>query len=184
MDTFRKASEYIVSEIASALKAIKEEQQESLMQSIQQAKRVFFVGAGRSCLMLNAFCMRLNHLGIESYVAGNIPCPPVGQEDLVIAMTGSGSTASVLAITSHSKEYGTTVFAITAGPDTLIEKISDKVLYIPAPTKESPSPGKTSSQLMGTLFEQVASIIFDTIIMQLSEDRDLEKIAARHTNLE
>ena len=184
MDTFRKASECIVSEISSVLKAINEEQLKSLMQSIQQAERIFFVGAGRSCLMLNAFCMRLNHLGFKAYVAGNIPCPPAGNGDIVIAMTGSGATASVLAITTQAREYGTQIFAITASPHTPIEKISHKVLYIPAPTKENLIQKGTSAQLMGTLFEQTASIVFDTIIMQLSEGCDNKTITTRHTNLE
>ena len=184
MNIYQEFSNNILSEISLVLQAVKEEQVKNLIQSIVDAKRVFFVGAGRSCLILNAFCMRLNHLGFESYVAGNIPCPPVKQGDLLITMTGSGTTPSVLSIVKHAKSFGPKICAITTCPDTEIEKISETTLYIPAPTKVPQNSNATSNQLMGTLFEQTASILFDTIIMILSKDITNQSIIARHTNLE
>lgn len=184
MSLYQEFSKYILSEISSVLQAVNEDQVRYLIQAIIDANKVFFIGAGRSCLILNAFCMRLNHLGFESYVAGNIPCPPVKQGDLVITMTGSGATPSVLSIVNHAKSFGPKICAITTCPDTEIEKISESALYIPAPTKVPHHKNSSSNQLMGTLFEQAASILFDSIIMVLSKDISNQTIIARHTNLE
>ncbi|HEU4379845.1 MAG TPA: 6-phospho-3-hexuloisomerase, partial [Hyphomicrobiaceae bacterium] len=44
--------------------------------SIIAAKRIFLYGAGRTGLVLQAFAMRLAHLGLEAHYVGQLSAPP------------------------------------------------------------------------------------------------------------
>jgi 6-phospho-3-hexuloisomerase len=156
---------------------------EQLMEEINQAKRVFCVGAGRSRIFLEAFSMRLNHLGKESYIAGNIPCPPARNGDLVIAASGSGATPSAIVILKQAKEAGARVALLTASPIQHLEGTVDLAINIVAPNGLVNGNGG-SRQLMRTLFEQTCFILEETLIAALSAGVPPEEIAARHTNLE
>jgi len=155
-----------------------------LLEEIKVADRIFCVAAGRSGILLNAFCMRLNQLGLESYIAGNVPCPPVGKGDVIIAASGSGSTPSVNAILKRGKEAGARIILLTAAPVENLAGIVDLAIDIQAPNglvnKESPE----SRQLMRTLYEQTCFILYESIVAVLSKDIPPEEIASRHTNLE
>ncbi|HJJ90205.1 MAG TPA: hypothetical protein O0Y05_04125, partial [Methanocorpusculum sp.] len=85
---FVGTSQAIIKEIEVAVHSVDSDGIHVLIDSIKKADKIFCVGAGRSRLILSAFCMRLNHLGFSSYVAGNIPCPPAGNGDLIIRATG------------------------------------------------------------------------------------------------
>ncbi len=56
-------------------------------------KKTLIVGAGRSGLVGKAFAMRLMHLGFDVYVLGETITPSIGEGDLVIVISGSGSGA-------------------------------------------------------------------------------------------
>lgn len=174
----------IIKEIEAGLSRIEESQMKNVIDAIIKAKKIFCIGAGRSKLVLSAFCMRLNHLGFEAYVAGGIPCPPVEQGDLVIAASGSGNTPSVLAILNRIKNTGAKIIIYTACPTPSISKVSDTIIEISAPSSLMHKENYASIQIMRTLFEQIVFIIGEGIIATLSEHMNLETIANRHTNLE
>jgi 6-phospho-3-hexuloisomerase len=173
----------ILKEISGSFSQIDVSETKKLIERIKLARRVFFVGAGRSKVMLAAFCMRLNQLGIESYIAGNIPCPPAGKGDLVIAASGSCETPSIMAILKRLKKLDIDIFLFTASPDTAIHAVADTIMRIQAPYTLSGNEG-TSRQLMRTLFEQTVFIIGETIVEELSADTPVEEIVTKHTNLE
>ncbi|MFP3207495.1 MAG: SIS domain-containing protein, partial [Caldivirga sp.] len=62
-----------------------------------RGNKVLVVGAGRSGLVARGFAMRLMHLGYKSYVLGETITPSVGSNDLVVAISGSGTTSIVVA---------------------------------------------------------------------------------------
>ena len=158
---------------------------QDLEQGIIVANRIFFVGAGRSRLMLSAFCMRLNQLGFESYIAGEIPCPVVRKGDLVIAASGSGTTPSIIAILKRIKKLQVPIFLFTATDGKRVDSFSSNILLIKAPNQLLNTPANTDSQqLMKTLFEQVVFLIGETVIKELSLTIPEKDIVARHTNLE
>ena len=49
-----------------------------LAAEILGAGRIVCYGLGREGLMIRAFCMRLMHLGLEAYMAGDVTTPPIG----------------------------------------------------------------------------------------------------------
>lgn len=174
----------ILHEMEGCFKLLDEKLVEDLHKKIKSSKRVFFIGAGRSRLMLSAFCMRLNHLGFEAYVAGNIPCPPVQDGDLVIAATGSGETPSVIGVLKRIKTPLVFVIVITACARKVPSDIADAVISVAAPDQLIHGGTTGTYQLMRTLFEQTVFLLAESIILSLGQNIPQAEIAARHTNLE
>jgi 6-phospho-3-hexuloisomerase len=177
----REIGNGVLREISSGFNKLAFPQIGLLVEEIRTAKRIFCIGAGRSRIMLTTFCMRLNHLGFEAYMAGNIPCPPARKGDLVIAASGSGDTPSVFAVLKRAQADGARIALLTAADGKNEE--ADLVVTIAAPNGLINKDGE-SGQLMRTLFEQILFILGETLIMVLSEAIPVEEIAARHTNLE
>jgi 6-phospho 3-hexuloisomerase len=98
-------------------------------------KRVFVYGAGRSGLVAKAFAQRLMHIGIESYVIGETINPSVKLGDTVLLVSGSGETASTVAISDKAKKVGAHVISVTTRPDSTLARLSDIVLQVSGKTK-------------------------------------------------
>ena len=54
----------VLAELDATLSGISEEHAIALVCEIEKAEGIFVAGAGRSGLMVRAFCMRLMHLGL------------------------------------------------------------------------------------------------------------------------
>ena len=175
------AGQRILIELGDNFSRLLPSQVTPFLAEIKQAKRIFCIGAGRSRIILSAFCMRLNQLGLESYLAGNIPCPPALKGDLVIAASGSATTPSVNAILKRAKDAGARIVLLTATKDHDLGGLIDLPINIHAPNG---LVNKDSKQPMRTLFEQICFILYESIIAVLSMNIAPEEIAARHTNLE
>ncbi|WP_320122997.1 SIS domain-containing protein [uncultured Sphaerochaeta sp.] len=156
---------------------------ETLTNQILSADNVFLLGAGRSKLMLATFCQRLNHLGINSYIVGEIPCPPSTKKSLIIAASGSGTTCSVMAILKNQKNLGTPIFLFTANMTEMFKDSADNILRINVPNSLYDKSSE-SKQLMRTAFEQIVFLIEESIVYELSQNIPHQLIASRHTNLE
>ena len=181
--TIQQCGMSIIDEISDTFAQIDTAQVDILIKKIQSAKKLFVIGAGRSKIMLEAFGMRLNHLGYNAFVAGNIPCPPAEKGDLVIAASGSGETPSIIAVLEHLKKIGVDIFLFTASPNPIPKSTADIVLRIPA-AYTLDGTGGCSRQLMRTLFEQIVFITGEAIIQKMSGDIPVEQIIKRHTNVE
>ena len=178
------AGQLILEELNNSFSKLLPSQVDQFINEIKRANRIFCVGAGRSRIILHVFCMRLNHLGMEAYVAGNIPCPPAQKDDLIVAASGSGTTPSVNAILKRAKKAGARIALLTASPAQNLADIVDITVDIQAPTGLVNKENQASMQLMRTLFEQVCFILYEGTIAALSTSISSEEIAARHTNLE
>src|SRR5919206_3998258 len=86
----------VLGEIAGVADKIDREQLSSLVDRLVSAPRVFVTGEGRSGLMSKAFAMRLMHLGLTVYAMGETITPAVRQDDLVVAVSGSGTTGGTV----------------------------------------------------------------------------------------
>ena len=62
--------ETILSEISIVMKRINVQDIEALSLILQEGRRIFVVGEGRSGFMAKSFAMRLMHLGADVYVIG------------------------------------------------------------------------------------------------------------------
>ncbi|MDG9688474.1 SIS domain-containing protein, partial [Streptomyces sp. DH18] len=82
-------------ELKNASKQITEEQIDQFIETIDEHKRIFVYGTGRSGLMLKALAMRLMQIGYQSYVVGETTTPSIEKGDLLIVSSASGETQSV-----------------------------------------------------------------------------------------
>lgn len=167
----------ILKEIADTVNSIEAKNYKLLASNLIKAKRVFIAGAGRSGLAGRFFAIRLRHLGIESYVAGDNPCPPIKKGDLLIAVSYTGNKKTVIPIAEKGREAGAKVLTITSDKDTPLTKLSNHTIQIPI---------KHSLQFSGSLFEQSALIFLDIFAEDFRRQQGISRSAMikQHANLE
>ncbi|MGD1823566.1 MAG: SIS domain-containing protein [Pleomorphochaeta sp.] len=154
-----------------------------LVEAIKKKKRIFLSASGRCRLIMEAFCMRLNHLGINSFVVGNIPCPSSNEGDLLISLSGSGTTETIVNIENRALELDLETIIITTNKNMEYKK-NRHIININAPSRISDINNNLSFQLMGSLFEQSSFILLEIVIAILSEGISREFIINNHENLE
>ncbi len=175
----------IVEEIATIIRETDPDEMLALVGAILEANRIFVAGAGRSRLMMQAFAMRLMHVGLQSYVVGETVTPSIEPGDLLIVGSGSGRTRITLAIVEAANSEGARTCAITGHADSPVARRCDLVLHLHAPVIV-PQAKRRSQQPPGSLFEQCLLITCETLIMHLMERLGTteEQMRARHTKLE
>ena len=176
----------ILSEIQSSVGAVDANDLRNLVSEIDRAPKVFCLGAGRSGILLQAFCMRLNHLGVQAYMAGGLPCPPVGANDLIIVASGSGETRSVTAVLEQGRSAGARIALFTARRAGARGMEADVTVVIPAPAGLVNREHPQNLQPMRTLFEQAFFLLCESIVCWLKAKKGIgeEEMAQRHANLE
>lgn len=179
-------TESILAEITAVLARVKEEDLNKMTERIAGAKRIFVLGEGRSGLMAKAFAMRLMHLGAEVFVTGETIAPAIGAGDLLIAVSGSGTTHHVVWTAKKAQENGARIQAVSTNDESPLSDIADALLLVPAATKFRREKEAPSIQPLGSLFDQSAHILFDTICLQYAEKKKISQAEAfqRHSNLE
>lgn len=175
----------ILEEIGTVLERQEEGGMERIVAALQN-KRIFVIGEGRSGLMGKSFAMRLMHLGADVYVVGETITPSIGREDVLVAVSGSGTTQSVVWAARKAKELGCTVIAVTTEPSSELGALASLLLHIPAATKYRRANESASIQPLGSLFDQCAHIIFDAICLGYAASKleDHSSAFHRHSNLE
>ena len=158
-----------------------------LIGAIEEADKIFVMGAGRSGFVAKAFAMRLMHLGYNVYVVGETVTPRISKNDVLISISGSGETTSVVNISRKAKELiGSKLVAITQNKSSTLAGISDVVVVLKAKNKNQKDENLSNIAPLGTLFELTALIFLDGLVAELMglkslTERDLEK---RHAVLE
>jgi len=199
MKRFEEALDEILRGISESMTQLNHDQVENITQALLRArkagKRVLIVGAGRSGLVGRAFAMRLMHLGVNVYVMGETINPAVGQDDLAIIISGSGSTALPVTVAEIAKKLGVKVLAVTSNPDSLLGKAADHVVRVPGRSRVALEEEYHSRQLlgehesltpMGTLFENSCMIFLDSLIAELMGRLGMseEDLKRRHAVIE
>jgi len=167
----------VLREIAGTLENIDDKYNERLSCLLKKAKRVFVAGSGRSGLIGRSFAMRLKHLGIESYAAGETICPPIKKRDLLLLISFSGYIKTLLEPVKISKEAGAETLCITSTPDNPLAKASDYKIIIPA---------QKSVQFENSLFEQAVFVFLEGFVeyYRRKEKISFGEMSKRHANLE
>ena len=182
-----KFLDVISDQIESLKRSIDMRQVAEFMDAIERARKIFVMGAGRSGFVARAFAMRLMHLGYDVYVVGETVTPRIGEEDLLITISGSGETTSVVNISRKAKEeIGSTLAAITQNENSTLAKMSDVVVLLNGKNKHQRDETLSSIAPLGTMFELTALIFLDGLIAELMSiknltEKDLER---RHAVLE
>lgn len=152
---------------------------------LSKAPRVFTIGTGRSGLALQMAAMRFMHLGLPTHVVGETTAPAIGPGEVLVAASGSGSTARVVRAAQTARDQGADVIALTTAADSALAKTATEVLIIPAADKQD-FDGNVTVQYAGSLFEQSVLLITDALFHTLwqnsgSQARELWRL---HANLE
>jgi 6-phospho-3-hexuloisomerase len=158
----------VLKEITEVVQQVKIEDLEKFISFLTKDQRIFVSGEGRSGLMAKGFAMRLMHLGYKVYVIGETITPSLKEEDVFIAISGSGKSEGVLIDTQKAKKKGCKVLAVTGNKDSSIAKLAVYVLMVPGTTKAQTGEERKSVQLLSSLFDQSLHIVLDIVCLLLS----------------
>ncbi|RDI41629.1 6-phospho-3-hexuloisomerase [Falsibacillus pallidus] len=183
---YNQVQKEIAQEISNTLGQVDSESVAGLVEEIKKAEKVFFVGVGRVLLSLEAVAKRLAHLGINTYVVGQITEPAITEKDLLIVGSGSGESAFPLIIAKKAKQYKARVAHIGANPNCSMKEFSDHFVRIPVSTKLQLPNEIPSVQPMTSLFEQSLLLLGDSISLMLIREQniDMPSLWKYHANLE
>jgi 6-phospho-3-hexuloisomerase len=147
-----------------------------IVTSIVSARRVFFVGAGRTGLVARSFVIRLRQLDLEAYMAGEAATPRPNTNDCVIVCSGSMRTPSIVAIYKRMLSARIPVIVITRDRSAVN---SGRMIHIPIGDRASAAP-------LGTVFELSLQLLLDGLVPELMSrlKRDEKSMAHWHTTLE
>ena len=154
-----------------------------LLDALAPAKRVFLYGRGRSGFVARAFAVRLMHLGYATYVVGETITAPVQKDDVVLLVSGSGTTYPVVMTAEIGRKLGATVVAVTADPESEIARLAHIVVPVIPPEGNG---DRHRFAPLGTLFETAAWLFFDAVVAVLMErlHESEEDMRRRHATLE
>ncbi|MGM9618126.1 6-phospho-3-hexuloisomerase [Butyricicoccus sp.] len=177
-------AQVIVNELETSANQLNAESIDTIIRKVKTHDRIFVYGTGRSGLMLKAFAMRLMQIGLNAYVVGETTTPSVQKGDLLVVASASGETGSVCMTAQSALKQGTDLVVISSNPESTLGKIQTPDIVIEAATKFSTS--KASVQPLGSLFEQMLLVVFDTIILKMSQMQEgaNDDMAKRHASLE
>ncbi|MFJ7728550.1 6-phospho-3-hexuloisomerase [Neobacillus sp. NPDC097160] len=182
----KKIIRMIGEEVVSVLSKIDEEEALMVSTLLNKSKRIFVYGDGRSGLMGKAFAMRLMHGGYTVYVVGETITPSIEEDDLLILISGSGSSDMMYDFAKKAWNIGGNVILITTNRDSKIASVSHHVLVIPAATKYRRKVEPETIQPLGNQFDQSVHLVLDGIIihsLQMNETL-AQDMLKRHANLE
>lgn len=172
---------------------------EKLLKSLlgSKDKKIFTVGMGRSGFVARAFALRLMNLGFNVYFLGETITPAAEKGDLLIAISGTGTTKMVLTASAAARDIGARVIAITSFPESPLGKLADLVVEVKGRTKAGTPKEKDylTRQIMGvgepltplgSIFEINSMVFLDSLIVELmhrlgSTEADMKR---RHATLE
>ena len=196
MTIVKEVSTWLLTGIGGVIQSIEDSEIEKMIDILLSHKdhKTLLIGSGRSGFVGRAFALRLMHLGFNVYVSGETITPALTGDDLVVALSGSGTTTTVVAQAEVAKGVGSMVIAVTSHPDSPLAAIADEVIEVKGRSKidqildydEVQIRGEFSNAPLGTMFELSCMIFLDSIIAELMQrigasEFDLRK---RHANAE
>ncbi len=197
LKTFSAACYQITKGVERTLSRISQRQVEGMINMMLWAKfrRILVIGVGRSGLIGRAFAMRLMHLDFDVYVMGETITPAIGKGDLIIAISGSGTTKLAVTAAEIGKEVGAKIIAVTSHPNSDLGKIADHLVQIRGRTKIAKERDYFLRQLtgvheplapLGTIFELSAMVFFDSLIAELIErlGKSESELRRKHATIE
>ncbi|SEP22411.1 6-phospho-3-hexuloisomerase [Propionispora vibrioides] len=184
--SYRETYQTILEECETALGKVKEDDVKQFIELLLEAEKVFFIGVGRVKLAVEAFAKRLAHLGIATYIVGQITEPAMTDKDMLVVASGSGESLVPVAIARKAKQIGGKVVHLGSNPQSSLAPITDLMVRIPVQTKLYLADEIQSQQPMSSLFEQTLLLLGDTIAKMIVEKEQIElkSLWQFHANLE
>lgn len=178
----------LLDELGRALRSVDSAAVAQARLLIRGARRIFVAGKGRSGLQMEAFAMRLMHLGLSAHVVGETTTPGIAPGDLLVIGSGSGRTPSLISYAQQADALRVPVVLITAAAESPLHPFATQTVRIAAPTPklDNDQAFQNSMLPMGSLFELALILLLDLIILMLMSDlgQDSSQMFSRHANLE
>lgn len=199
MKWLEAAVEEIISGVKHSIEELNRKEVERLIQLLLGAKdkKIFVVGMGRSGFVARAFALRLMNLGFNVYFLGETITPAAGKGDLLIAISGTGSTKMVLTASTTAKEISATVVAVTSFPESPLGQIADHIVTLEGRTKMGwpREEDYLARQLtgerepltpLGSIFENNCMVFLDGLIVEMMHRLGTteEELRRRHATIE
>lgn len=196
MSFVKEVSKWILSDINGVIQSIDENEIEKMIKIVLDAKenKILLLGTGRSGFVGRAFALRLMHLGFNVYVSGETITPALTPEDLVIAISGSGTTKTVVTQAEVANEIGSKVIAVTSHPESPLSNFTDEIIVVKGRTKIDQEfdydrrqiTGEHDNAPLGTMFELSVMVFLDSVIADLMQRLGVTEIdlRKRHANAE
>jgi 6-phospho-3-hexuloisomerase len=142
---------------------------------VEPQHRLFFAGQGRSGLVVHMVAMRFMHMHLPAHVVGEATAPSVRAGDTLVLVSGSGHTPTSVGMARVAKDVGASVLLVTHQEVSPLRDLADASIVIPV---------ASSVQFGGTLFEESALILLDSIVFDQIQRRGVDHalMFARHTN--
>jgi len=195
----KAAAEEIISGTKRAIEELNPNEVERFIELLLAAKnkKIFVIGMGRSGFVGRAFALRLMNLGFNVYFLGETITPAAGKGDLLIAISGTGTTKMVLTASQAAKDIGATVVAITSFPESPLGQIADLIVTVKGRTKAGwpREEDYLARQLigerepltpLGSIFENNCMVFLDALIVELMHrmGKTEEDLRQRHATIE
>ena len=194
---YERATHDLIESVRESLARVNLDQVEKMVTEmlVSTNRRILVLGAGRSGLIGRAFAMRLMHLGFQVYVMGETITPSIGRGDLIIALSGSGTTKLVVTAAEIGKTVGAKIIAITSYVDSDLAKLADDVVLVKGRTRVADEKDYFLRQLMGehelmaplgTVFEISLMTFLDGVVVELMRRLGLteSELKKRHATIE
>ena len=170
--SFHALGETILQEVSAVVEKIDEGEAMDLAGAVAAAGRVFVTGEGRTGLLVRAHAVRLIQIGLQAYDLGDAMAPRIGRGDVLIAVSGSGETATTIVSAEAGRAAHAAIWAVTATRGSRLAQLADRTLCIPGQTKEKLEGQTRSVQPLSNLFGQALLIVLDAIGLQVMHLRD------------
>jgi len=195
----KAAAEEIVECIKISIDQLNMKEVEQLISSMLDAKdkKIFTVGMGRSGFVARAFALRLMNLGFNVYFLGETITPAAEKGDLLIAISGTGTTKMVLTASAAATDIGAKVAAITSFHESALGELADLVVTVRGRTKTGMpiEEDYLARQIigerepltpLGSIFENNCMVFLDSLIVELMHrlGRTEADLKRRHATLE
>lgn len=199
MNWLKAASEEIIECIKRSMESLNMDEVEEFIDALLKAKdrKIFTIGMGRSGLVARAFALRLMNLGFNVYVLGETITPAAEKGDLLIAVSGTGSTKMVLTASSAAKDIGAKVIAVTSFQESPLGRLADLSVTVKGRTKAGMPVEEdyVARQIigerepltpLGSIFENSSMVFLDSLIVEIMHrlGRTEADLKRRHATIE
>ncbi len=196
MSFVKEVSTWILAGIGGVIQSIDEAEIGRMIDVIIAVRehKILLLGTGRSGFVGRAFALRLMHLGFNVYVSGETITPALTADDLVLVISGSGTTTTVVAQAEVAKSVGSRVVAVTSHLDSPLGRVADEAVLVKGRTKIDQITDYEGRQIsgvydnapLGTMFELSVMVFLDSVIAALMQRLGIHEIdlRARHANAE
>ena len=156
---------------------------ETTVECIIQAEQIFVYGVGRSGIVGRAFAMRLVQLGLRVYFIGETITPIVTDKDVLVVVSNLGQTSSAIQTANIVRRVGAQVIVVTSKQHSKLSHTATHLICIGCGNGNNNTEPELAP--LGTLFENSALILFDSIISKIMKKTgQTEKdMRARHAIL-